>query len=278
VEALLTTAGRFGEVTALQPRDLIHPTARDPLPRLQIRRAWKRNEEGEYYLGTTKGRQRRQSAIDNDLFQMLLGLAADKAPDDLLFTAPRGGRIEYQNFLNRVWNPTIIAARRCPAHPPPPQASPLPERVGVCGDYGGIGNKTGKPCQKELARGLDRCAWHTGPVPTAISDCDCSSVLHRRPSIHDLRHTCTAWLFADPTVGPLYVSRYLGHASMEVTDKVYAGLVPHGEGAAVIAIAKARGKGSQTPKAPASQRKKTRINAARAESSNVMRRGRRSAA
>jgi integrase len=279
VETLVATAGRIGEVTALQPRDIIHPTARDPFPRLQIRRAWKKNEDGEFYLGTTKGRQRRSNRIDDDLYEMLLRLAEGKALDGLLFTAPEGGRLEYQNFLNRVWNRAAVAAMRCPAHLPPPQASPLAERVGVCGDYGGVSGKSGKPCQKELAVGLDRCTWHAGPAADAVSDCDCPTVLHRRPSIHDLRHTCAAWMLADPTVAPLYVSRYLGHASMEVTDKVYAGLVPSGEGAAVIAIARARGRKTAEPEKPAERRKKPlRLKPAESAAVGTMRKGRRKAA
>jgi integrase len=278
VETLVATAGRFGEVTALQPRDIIHATARDPFPRLQIRRAWKKNEDGEFYLGTTKGRQRRSNRIDADLYQMLLRQAEGKAADDLLFTAARGGRIEYQNFLNRVWNPAAVAARRCAVHLPPRQASPLAERLGVCGDYGGISGKTGAPCQKELSAGLDRCTWHAGPAADAVSDCDCRDVLHRRPSIHDLRHTCAAWMLADPTVAPLYVSRYLGHASMEVTDKVYAGLVPHGEGAAVLAIARARGRATAARSDDPAPRKQRRLRPADGSSVGTLRRGRRKAA
>jgi integrase len=279
VETLVATADRYSEAAALQARDLIPPTARDPFPRIQTRRAWKKNEEGEYYLGTTKGRQRRNNRVDDDLWIRLLRRCENKAPDALIFTAPKGGRIEYQNFRNRVWNPSVTAAMRCPVHPPPPQASPLAVPVGVCGDHGGISGKTGQPCQKQLAAGLDRCTWHAGPAPDAVSDCDCPDVLHRRPSPHDLRHTCAAWMLADPTVAPLYVSRYLGHASMEVTDKVYAGLVPHGEGAAVLAIARARGRATAASvESPVVTRRQKRLAPTRAGAAARLRRGRRSAA
>ncbi len=30
-----------------------------------------------------------------------------KAPKELIFTAPRGGPLRYQNFLSRVWRPTL---------------------------------------------------------------------------------------------------------------------------------------------------------------------------
>jgi len=244
VEALAGSAGRFGEVTALQPRDRIAPTRRDPAPRLHIRRAWKQAEDGSYYLGTTKGRGKRKNMIDDALDQLLLRCSKGKDADALIFTAPKGGRINHHNFYNRVWQPAVIKAMRCATHPPASEALPLAEPSGTCGDHGGLSRVTGQPCQRRhLAPGLNRCVWHAGPPPDAVSSCDCPDVLHRRPTPHDLRHTCAAWMLEDPNVAPLYVSRYLGHASMEVTDKVYAGLMPSGEGAAVKAIATARGRG-----------------------------------
>ncbi|XVU25773.1 tyrosine-type recombinase/integrase [Actinoplanes sp. CA-054009] len=241
VECLVGTADRFGEATALQVRDLVQPTARDPFPRLQTRRAWKRGDDGRFYLGTTKGRQRRKNRVDDELFEMLLRNCEGKAPEDFIFPGPNGGQMDYQNFLSRIWNPAVTRAMRCPIHPPASQASYLETPSGVCGDHGGR-NANGRPCGRSLVANYDRCMHHLGPTRDAVSSCDCPDVLHRRPSPHDLRHTCAAWMLADPTVAPLYVSRYLGHASMEVTDKVYAGLVPSGEGAAVVAIAKARGR------------------------------------
>jgi integrase len=255
VEALVATAGRFGEITALQPRDRIAPSRREPQPRLWIRRAWKQDETGGWYLGTTKGRASRKNRIDDALDELLLRRSEDRAPDDLLFTAPgrrknpmepspkKGGRLTHHNFVSRVWNPAVVRAMRCPEHPPPAEASPLAEPTGVCGDHGGRSRTTGQPCQRRwLVSGLDRCKWHAGPAPDATSDCDCPDVLHRRLTPHDLRHTAAAWMFANPDVNPLYVSRYLGHASTGVTDKVYAGLVPSGESAAVSALARARGR------------------------------------
>jgi integrase len=242
-EVSVATGARFSETSALTPMDLVRPTARHPLPRLWIRRAWKRGEDGTWYLGTTKGRQKRLITIDQALFELLQRCSKAKEPDDLLFAAPAGGRLIHENFMAKRWNPAVVLAMRCAAHPPAPQERPLEDAAGTCGEHGGR-RTDGKPCQAALKPGVDRCRWHCGPEREAVSTCECLGVLHQRPTPHDLRHTCVAWLFADPTVTVIAVSRFVGHATMAVTDTVYGGLMPSTEAAAASALGRARGRNS----------------------------------
>ncbi|WP_203843567.1 tyrosine-type recombinase/integrase [Winogradskya humida] len=244
VEVLVASGVRFNEGTAFQPRDLIPPTRRNPEPQLWVRRAWKlrKGPDGkrEWYLGATKGRQRRRNTIDWALWELLLKLSEGRAPDDLIFTGPKGGRLDYDWFEIR-WNAGIVHAMRCPRHPPEAQGKQVADATGNCGDNGGLTQK-GTACGHKLKPGWNRCSWHIAAPRDAVSNCDCSEVLHRRPTPHDLRHTCVAWMLEDPNVASTYVSRYVGHATNSVTDKVYAGLMPSGQKSAASAIAKARGR------------------------------------
>jgi integrase len=243
VETLAGTGARWSEATALQVCDIVGPT-RSKRPRLWIRRAWKLGEGGRWYLGSTKGRQKRSIEVDDDLHRTLCLMAVGKAEDALLFTAPQGGRLSHSNFAWRRWNPAVVRAARCDQHPPASQAEPLAEPTGTCGDHGGRRGRTGKPCGAKLADGLNRCRSHLGPLAGAVSTCDCPGVLHVRPTPHDLRHTHAAWLFADPDVAPLAISRRLGHANLATTSEIYGGLDPSAEGAAVSAIAAATAPGA----------------------------------
>lgn len=243
VEVLFGTGARWSEATAVQVRDIVEPT-RTKGGRLWIRRAWKIGKGGRWYLGSTKGRQKRSIELDEDLHRMLCELVAGRADDELLFTAPEGGRVMHTNFVGRRWSPAVVKASRCAVHPPADQAQPLAQAAGVCGDHGGR-RSNGKRCDARLVQGLDRCVSHCGPLADATSDCDCKDVLHVRPTPHDARHTHAAWLFADPQVPVLAISRRLGHANLATTSEIYGGLAPSAEEAAVSAIAAAMGRGAR---------------------------------
>ncbi|MCM3266352.1 site-specific integrase [Streptomyces thermoviolaceus] len=107
-EALAETGARWGEVTALQPRDLCR---RNGLPAIRIQRAWKRDEDGRPYLGAPKTKKsRRTIVITSRLERMLRRRAKGKAPDDLLFTGPEGGRWDAGTFRRLRWVPAIERA------------------------------------------------------------------------------------------------------------------------------------------------------------------------
>lgn len=107
-EALAETGARWGEVTALQPRDLCRRNGR---PAVRIQRAWKRDEDGRPYLGAPKTKKsRRTIVITSRLERMLRRRAKGKAPDDLLFTGPEGGRWDAGTFRRLRWVPAIERA------------------------------------------------------------------------------------------------------------------------------------------------------------------------
>ncbi|MFD9909384.1 tyrosine-type recombinase/integrase [Streptomyces sp. NPDC059063] len=110
-EAFAETGGRWGEITALQPRDL---RRRNGQPAIRIQRAWKRDEDGQPYLGAPKTKKsRRTVVITHKLDRMLRRRAQGLAPDDLLFTGPNGGRWDGSTFRRLRWAPALeLAAMR----------------------------------------------------------------------------------------------------------------------------------------------------------------------
>ncbi|MGJ5898316.1 tyrosine-type recombinase/integrase [Streptomyces niveiscabiei] len=107
-DTLAETGVRWGEGTALQPRDLRRRNGR---PALRVQRAWKRDEDGKPYLGAPKTkRSRRTIVITWKLDAMLRRRAKGKAPDDLLFTGPEGGRWDAGTFRRLRWVPAIELA------------------------------------------------------------------------------------------------------------------------------------------------------------------------
>ena len=242
LDTMVGTGVRWSEATALQVGDLL-PLSRQHGPRLRVARAWKRNgATGSFYLGTTKGRQTRNLRIDDDLHAAIAHDSIGQAPGDSLYQSAQGAPLLYSNFYHRHWKRAVIKANICHRHPPASRAAPA-KRPGRCGDFGGVG-RSGKPCGRPTGFGLDRCTWHSGPAPDAMSSCDCPDVLHVQPTPHDLRHTHAAWLFTDPDVGVLAISRRLGHASLKTTSEIYGGLTPAAEEATVAAIAAAMGRGA----------------------------------
>lgn len=240
VALLAGTGARWSEATALSVGHIVPPKSTSRA-KVRIWRAWKRDGRGGWYLGTTKGRRRREIAISDALYETLRPLVEGRPADALLFTGPSGGMIHYRNFRFRHWNPAVIRAMRCPEHPPPnrgvPRAEPGRRR---CRDYGGT-NDAGQPCGAITAAGMTRCHDHMGPDPDAVSTCACPGVLRRRPTPHDLRHSHAAWLFSDARVTPLAISRRLGHSQLATTSEIYGDLMPEAEGAVIDALDDALG-------------------------------------
>lgn len=234
IDLLVGTGARWSEAAAIAVQ---HFAAGDK-PTVKIWRAWKWRPGGPY-LGTTKGRSKREVGITAALATTLAAAAEDQPDDGLLMRAPEGGPLIYGSWHSRVWEPAVVRAMRCPTHPPARRATPG-QFSGLCGDHGGMRND-GKPCGFKAADGLDRCRWHAGPARDAVSTCSCPGVLRRRPTPHDLRHTHAAWLFSNPAVTPLAISRRLGHAQLSTTSELYGDLMPEAQQATVDAIASALG-------------------------------------
>ncbi|MEU5547753.1 site-specific integrase [Streptomyces sioyaensis] len=107
-EAFGETGGRWGEVTALQPRDL---RIRNGRPTIRIQRAWKRDGDGKPYLGAPKTKRSRRTAVVTwGFFRRLQARAKGKVKDALLFTGPNGGRWDAGTFRRLRWVPAIELA------------------------------------------------------------------------------------------------------------------------------------------------------------------------
>ncbi len=223
------TGARFSEATALRVSALkLNGTG---TPTALIKWAWKRGDGREPYLGQTKGGSTRIISVRRELADRLAVLIEGKGPDDFVFTSPTGARLDYDNFRERYWDPAVVRAMRCDLHPPACRG----QKIGLanlkgprCADNGGI-NKAGKPCRSFVVPGWNFCKDHVGVLPTDVSSCNCTAErLMRAPRPHDLRHTHAAQLIKAGK--PLKaIANRLGHATVQVLEAVYAGILPEVE-------------------------------------------------
>lgn len=237
LDCIVETGMRWSEVTAIAAKHLVPATASSG-PRIQVWRAWK-EANGKRYLGTTKGRAKRVLPIGADLHATLTALVDGGQPDTLIFRDDDGQALDYHRMYERIWKPALRRARLCPVHPPVGEGKLLEGAGGRCRDYGGT-TLDGRPCGAQVKAGTTRCPGHFGPRADAVSDCDCPTVLHSAPSWHDLRHTYASWLFSDPRMTPLAISRLLGHQQLATTSEIYGDLMPQAIDVAVDAVADAR--------------------------------------
>jgi integrase len=95
------TGLRWGEVSALRVRDV--DLARR---RLDVRRAFT-EVEGRLVEGTAKSHQQRSVPLPRFICQEIIPLVADRAPDALVFTSPRGAALRNRNFRRNVFEPAV---------------------------------------------------------------------------------------------------------------------------------------------------------------------------
>jgi integrase len=240
LDCIIETGMRWGEVTALAAKHLAAPTPGRG-PRIRVWRAWK-EANGTRYLGATKGRSKRTLPIGADLYKTLLDLVDGGTPDTFIFRDDNGEALDYDRMYDRVWQPALLRARRCSDHPPADRGELVPGARGRCRDFGGQ-RANGQACGSRVVPGTNRCAQHFGPPAGAASNCDCPDVLRSAPSWHDLRHSHAMWLFSDPRMTPLAISRRLGHQQLATTSEIYGDLMPEAEELAVDAVADARRSG-----------------------------------
>lgn len=116
-EVAVGTGLRFGEITALQKRDLLIDA--NGGVRISVRRAWKNNGRGEYalaehgprYLGKPKSKKsRRRVSTAPVVGAILLRNAEVKAETDFIFTSATGGPIE-EHFTDRRWAKAVALAQ-----------------------------------------------------------------------------------------------------------------------------------------------------------------------
>ncbi len=108
IDALVSTGLRWGEVTALQPRDFTLVSKR---PTLRVQRAWKRRGEGGTFLGAPKTKKsRRTLVLTPEQVRLFQRLCQGKKPTDLVFTAPEGGAWHSGVFHAHRWKPALNGA------------------------------------------------------------------------------------------------------------------------------------------------------------------------
>jgi integrase len=107
LEAAVGTGCRFGEITASRPKDW-----RSDIRRLRVAEAWKKGLKGEdYYRGKPKTEAGlRDIYVGHRVAEVLDEAARDKAEEDLLFTAVKGGRLRQNAFYEEYWQPAIKRA------------------------------------------------------------------------------------------------------------------------------------------------------------------------
>ncbi len=184
VVALLATGLRLGELLGLRAEDI--RLGREPM--LRVERTLRRDGTNAEPKTT---RSRRAVTLTPGTTVLFSRLIVGKSPDDLVFTAPDGEPWKAGTLRQRYWQRAVIAAQRCPHHPPAAAAS----------------------------------GWVN---PRAVSACHCRGRLRVRPRLQDLRHTHVAYLI--PAGWDfLAIQLRLGHASIRTTFDVYGHLLPHGE-------------------------------------------------
>ncbi|MFC1403169.1 MULTISPECIES: site-specific integrase [Streptacidiphilus] len=107
-EGFAETGARWGELTALWPKDLIRRNGR---PAIRISRAWKHDGDGKPILGAPKTRRSRRTIVITERYWQKLKLRArGKKQNELLFTGPEGGRWDPGTFRRLRWVPAIEKA------------------------------------------------------------------------------------------------------------------------------------------------------------------------
>ncbi|WSY41022.1 site-specific integrase [Embleya sp. NBC_00888] len=104
------TAVRYGELTALQPQDVVRLGARRAV---RVQRAWKRRgDDGTYFMGAPKSkRSRRTLTITPTVGRALDELSRGKGKRDLLLVDDSGNRLHYSSFGDR-WARAVAKANR----------------------------------------------------------------------------------------------------------------------------------------------------------------------
>jgi integrase len=111
IEVLAYCGLRFGELAALRVRDI-------DFLRRRLRIAQSATEvDGVMVFGTPKSHQQRLVPVRPSLLEPLLRECEGKGPDDLVFTAPRGGVIFLRNWRKRVFDPAADEAGLAPLSP-----------------------------------------------------------------------------------------------------------------------------------------------------------------
>lgn len=220
------TGLRYSEATGLKVRQFTNSAK----PLIVLDEVIKHSKSRGHYRGAPKSGASRTLRISTSMALKLANAIAGKSEDDLIFTSARGHLLTARNFRRDIWDPAVVAAQRCPEHPPEIQVRKVePDDLSGprCGDNGGR-NARGRLCKALVVAGTDRCAAHLGIAREAVSTCECTDPkfprrISRPLTPHDLRHTYTAWMIKKRHHS-IVIAKRLGN-SPEVMQGVYAGIL-----------------------------------------------------
>lgn len=107
------TGMRWGELSAVQVRDVLGLDDAEDTPRIRVERAWKFDEHDNMYLGAPKTRRsRRTLPLSKSLVKIVHRLMKDKEPEDYLLLNPRSGSYWTRHaFYNGEWEGAVRDAR-----------------------------------------------------------------------------------------------------------------------------------------------------------------------
>ena len=102
---LVGTGLRFGEATALTPKDF---DLDGPMPSVKVTKAWKEDEDRGHYIGPPKTKKsRRTVSLAPSTIEAVRPLV-EAAGDGYVFTLKRGGVIRSGALYNRAWEPALV--------------------------------------------------------------------------------------------------------------------------------------------------------------------------
>lgn len=110
LDVMVGTGLRWGEVSALQVQDL---KLEGDAPTLQVRRAWKRQDDNTFRLGRPKTRKSRRTLIlSPSLARALRARTAGADRKDFVFRTAEGHAWRHCNFYSRRWKKALAAAEK----------------------------------------------------------------------------------------------------------------------------------------------------------------------
>jgi integrase len=108
IDFLVGTGLRWGEITALQVRDV--STRRKTV---SIQRAWRRQEDNTFDVGPPKTKKaRRVLALSASQMELLRHHMLGRRPEDWIFRGRDGAAWRHSNFYNRKWKKALEEAAK----------------------------------------------------------------------------------------------------------------------------------------------------------------------
>ena len=104
---LVGTGLRFGEATALTPKDF---DLDGPSPLVKVTKAWKEDEDRGYYIGPPKTKKSRRSVSLAPSTIDAVRPLVEAAGTGYVFTLKRGGVMRSGAVYNRAWEPALKAS------------------------------------------------------------------------------------------------------------------------------------------------------------------------